>query len=191
MVSDTIHGPITAHSEECFGPNGGSVVALLDDLAGIGWLRPLTPVTREQLQPLADMLLSRLTRFCASVVPMPVRIVADWAAARDAARDAAEDAARDAAEDAAWSAARDAAWSAARDAAGSAARSAARDAAGDAARSAAWAAEYRTVADLVDWPSPWEPLVDMWRLGCWPVGVVRGEFVVFVPPVGGEGDADG
>ena len=28
---------------------------------------------------------------------------------------------------------------------------------------------YLTVADLLDFKSPWEPLVDIWRMGCWPV----------------------
>ena len=133
----------------CFGPQGGRVVELLNDLASIGWLRPPSTVTAEQLQPLVDEHLSRLTRFRASVRPLPVRVVTTWDAAGDAARAAARDAARDAA------------W--------------------DAARAAAWDATHRVVADLVDWPSPWEPLLGVWRLGCWPIGVVRGEFVVFVP----------
>ena len=30
-------------------------------------------------------------------------------------------------------------------------------------------------------PSPWEPLVEMFRLGCLPIGYVRGEFVIYCP----------
>ena len=130
-----------------FGPNGASVVELIDELPSIPWMKPSRPVSADLLQPLVDMHLSRLTCFTTCVQPLPVRIETDL--------DAAMDAAMDAAWDAVWAAA----WAAAVD------------------------AGHRVVADLVSWTSPWAPLLDMWRLGCWPIGVVDGAFVVFVPKV--------
>lgn len=39
----------------------------------------------------------------------------------------------------------------------------------------------------VSGPNPWEPLVELYRLGCAPIGYVRGEagdeFVVYAPEV--------
>jgi hypothetical protein len=28
---------------------------------------------------------------------------------------------------------------------------------------------------------PWKPLVDIWQLGGWPLGVTKGSFLVFLP----------
>jgi hypothetical protein len=132
----------------------------------------------------------------------------DWDAAWDAARDAAWDAARgaawDAARGAAWDAARGAAWDAARDAARDAAWDAAwdaaRGAAWDAARGAAWDAA-RGATDLLAGLTP-EPqrkaykekypdgnfleLIPLWEAGLYPVGVVSGKFVVYVPTDAGD-----
>jgi hypothetical protein len=171
----------------CFGPQGDKVVALLEALAGFAWLKPSSAVTAEQLHPLVEEHLRRLARFHALVGSASVRVVQGWWSIRDAAWAAARAAARDAAWAAAWDAAWAAAWAAAWDAAWDAASAAARAAARDAAWAAAWAAasgaQHLVVADIVGWPSPWEPLLDLWRLGCWPIGVARGEFVVYVPEV--------
>ena len=104
----------------------------------------------------------------------------DWDAAWDAARDAAWDAARDAAWGAALDAARDAARGAAWDAAWDAARDAARGAAWDAARGA----DETLVKDLKEYKGKFAflSLVDIYELGLYPVGVVNGKFLVFVPP---------
>jgi hypothetical protein len=55
------------------------------------------------------------------------------------------------------------------------------------ARASAWdsarEAEYLVVSDLVDWPSPWEPLVSILELGYEPMGVFGGEFWVWEPEV--------
>jgi len=57
-----------------------------------------------------------------------------------------------------------------------AARAAARDAARDAA--------YTSVADLLDWPSPWEPLLEIYELGYWPVCLQNnGKFLVYEPKI--------
>ena len=159
----------------CFGPQGDKVVALLEALAGFAWLKPSSAVTAEQLHPLVEEHLRRLARFHALVGSASVRVVQGWRSISDAAWAAAWAAAWDAAR----AAARTAAWAAA----SAAARDAARDAAWAAARAAASGAQHLVVADIVGWPSPWEPLLDLWRLGCWPIGVVRGEFVVYVPEV--------
>jgi len=86
---------------------------------------------------------------------------AAWDAARDAARDAAWDASWDAARDAAWAAAWDASWDAARDAAWAAARYASRVA----AWAAAWDAAWETISDKIKKPNPFETLIDIWLLG--------------------------
>ena len=38
------------------------------------------------------------------------------------------------------------------------------------------------IADMTE-PNPWEPLVELYRLGSRPIGFVAGEFVVYVPEV--------
>jgi len=112
---------------------------------------------------------------------------AAWDAARDAARDAAWDAARDAARDAAWDAARGAAWDAARDAAWGAAWGAARDAARDAAWGAAWDAARGAAETLVEDLKEYKgkkaflSLEDIWEMGLYPIGVVDGVFIIYVP----------
>ena len=128
----------------------------------------------------------------------------DWDAARDAAWDAARDAAWDAAWGAAWDAARDAAWGAAwgaawdaaRDAAWGAARDAAWDAARDAARDAAWGAAWdaargaqEIVASDLDGFTKKYPngaflqLISLWEMGLYPIGLIDGKFLVYVPKV--------
>ena len=74
--------------------------------------------------------------------------------------------------DAAWYAAWDAAWYAAR------------DAAWDAARGAAWGAcdQLALHTETYKKDTPFLKLVDLWEMGLYPVGVVDGKFVVYVPP---------
>ena len=79
-------------------------------------------------------------------------------------------------------------WDAARDAARDAAWGAAWDAARDAARGAAWdaarGADETLVKDLKEYKGKFAflSLVDIYELGLYPVGVVNGKFLVFVPP---------
>ena len=49
--------------------------------------------------------------------------------------------------------------------------------------SAVGRATYRVVADQIEWDSPWEPILDLWRLGVWLLGVLvqSNRFVVFAP----------
>ena len=92
---------------------------------------------------------------------------ADWGAARDAAWGAAWDAARDAARDAAWGAARGAARGA--------------------AWGAAWGACDIVASDLETYKSKYPNgafvnLIPLWELGLYPVGVVGGKFIIYIPP---------
>lgn len=32
-------------------------------------------------------------------------------------------------------------------------------------------------------PNPWEPMINLYRLGTSPIGFVEGAFVVYVPPI--------
>ena len=113
--------------------------------------------------------------------------VAAWDAAKDAAWDAARDAAWGAALGAARDAAWDAAWVAAWDAAKDAAWDAARDAAWGAARDAAWGAADILVENLADYQKKYpqgnfKNLIQLWEMGLYPIGVIDGKFVVYIPP---------
>ena len=137
-----------------FGPAGARVAEKLDQISRIQWLKPKTE-NRAKVAALVQEHLKRLSKFGG---PDSAAVVF----AKDAA------AARDAAWAAAWAAAWDAAWAAAR----------------DAAWAAAWDAEYSLVSDLVDWPSPWEPLIEIYELGYWPVCLKKdGKFLVYEPEI--------
>ena len=104
---------------------------------------------------------------------------ADWGAAWDAAWGAARDAA--------WGAAWDAAWGAARDAAWDAALGAARDAAWGAAWDAAWGAADVLALNVDSYKEKYPEgnfinLIPLYEAGLYPVGVVDGKFIVYVPP---------
>ena len=99
-------------------------------------------------------------------------------------------AAQDAARDVAWGAARNAAWNAARDAAWGAARDAAWDAARDAAWGAAWDAAYGVndilVSDLKEYKKKYPNgnfinLIPLWEIGLYPVGLINGKFIIYIP----------
>ncbi len=73
--------------------------------------------------------------------------------------------------DAAWDAARDAAWGAA----------------WDAAWGAAWGAAWECVSDLEDlkkkYPqNPFKVLTDLWEMGFYVTGIVKGKFVLYYVP---------
>lgn len=43
-------------------------------------------------------------------------------------------------------------------------------------------AKHLVVADLLDFPSPWAPLLEVWRAGCWPICVPgKRDLLVYVP----------
>ena len=99
-------------------------------------------------------------------------------------------AAQDAARDVAWGAARNAAWNAARDAA----RDAAWDAAWDAARGVVWNAARDAacgvndilVSDLKEYKKKYPNgnfinLIPLWEIGLYPVGLINGKFIIYIP----------
>ena len=156
-----------------YGPARDEIEVLIAMLPGIRWLEPRPDDIECQLAQLVADHCEALAHYSPSFETVPLKIlnVGDGDAARAAARDAA------------WNAARAAAWNAARDAAWAAARAAAWNAAWNAAWAAARAAT-RDAAHLVglpDAPNPWRPLIEMWALGVWPIGMVDGEFLVAVP----------
>jgi hypothetical protein len=178
---------------ECaFGPGGKAVLDLVAEIGGYPWLRPSGPVTADDLQPLVDEYLRRLSRFRPGVGPLPVRPIPVPRAcvAGTAAQirygdlgllpvyNATDDAKLAAIEAICRAGAR-------RSAPMLAVASLASSQLPMRAWNAEWlvitAASYRLVSDLVDWPSPWEPLLAVWRLGCLPCGVVDGKFSVVVP----------
>jgi len=85
-----------------------------------------------------------------------------------------------------WAAAWDGAWAAARDAARAAAWEAAWDGAWAAARDAAWAAADLLVLNLPNYKKKYPKgnfinLISLWEMGLYPVGIVNGIFIVYVP----------
>jgi len=82
-----------------------------------------------------------------------------------------------------WGAARDAAWGAARDAA----RGAAWGAAWDAAWDAAWGASEIVSEDLEAFTKKYPKgaflqLIPLWEEGLYPIGIVDGKFLIYIPP---------
>jgi hypothetical protein len=165
---------------EVFGPNGEKVMAQIDRISKIRWLKP-EKENRTKVAALIQEHCRHLKKFgCPQDVA--VKFTDDWDAARDAARAAAWAAAWAAARDAAWAAARDAAWAAARDAAWAAARDAAWAAAWAAAWDAAWDAAHIIVEDKVDFGNPWAPLVEICELGYLPICMTKdGHFLAYEP----------
>ncbi len=174
-------------------PNGEELGKFLARINNISWFQPEIQPDRESLENLCRQTLSRL-----NLPDLTLRIIKE-AVARDTALDATLDVAWDAVQNAAWGAARsatlDAAWGAARSAEWNTApaRGATLDAAWGAARIAARGAEWIVVKDLMpqggyNKGNPFEPLVEIYELGCWPIGIVsdqngKKEFVVFIPPI--------
>ena len=90
----------------------------------------------------------------------------------------------------AWNAAQDAAWDAARDAAWGAARDAAQDAARgvvwNAARDAACGVNDILVSDLKEYKKKYPNgnfinLIPLWEIGLYPVGLINGKFIIYIP----------
>ena len=153
-----------------YGERNEQIQAKLAQIRNIKWLKPQQE-NRAKVAALVQEHLKRLVRF-GCIGEAAVVFTNDEAAAWDAVCRASRDAARDAVRDAAWDATRDAA------------RDAVRDAAWDAVWDAARDAEHTLVADLLDWPSPWEPLLEIWELGYWPVCLQKdGKFLVFKPKI--------
>ena len=170
-------------------PNGKELGVFLAKLNNIHWFQPEIQPDMELLKNLCQQTLSRL-----NLPDLPLRIIKKdfrtaWDAAGGAVWDtvwvAAWNAARDAAGGAVWIAARDAAW----DAVWGVARGAAWNAARDAAGSAVWIVGKDLMPSRgYNTGNPFEPLVEIYKLGYWPIGIVLNqngekEFAVFIPPI--------
>ncbi len=176
-------------------PNGEELGKFLARINNISWLQPKNPPDEESLENLCRQILSRL-----NLPDLTLRIIKEardatrWYAVRGTGRGAEWDAALGTARYAAWSAAGEAALgAAARDMAQDAIRGVKWDATWDAGRDATRGAEWIVVKDLMPQKgyskgNPFEPLMGIYELGCWPIGIVpdqngKKEFVVFIPPV--------
>jgi hypothetical protein len=192
-----VFGQVTADLQARVAP----VRAEIATWKSIPWLKPARPVTAEDLAPLLaqwhDALAPWLVkRRIARPLPRVVRIITDRKQADAAAdADADDDDAADAA-DAATSSAAATAAAAAADADDAAADA---DADADAAAADAF---YRLWSYWTRWyvrpryalwrmarwdlfmgpaPNPWRPLVEIFKLGCAPIGYSGGTFCVYVP----------
>lgn len=179
-----------------FGPHGEEVVAFIKELPSYPWCRP-PKHDRAMVEAAVAEYLAALEKFGAKSAK--VGFVTDRNAAHTAARSAAEstawDATWDAARIAAYVAADTARWDSAHNAAWGAAYTNAFKAVdgtpgvpadAEGAWNAAHAAAHIVIADELDFPNPFAPLMRVWKAGYWPIGMVRDEFVVYEPPVGGE-----
>ena len=171
---------------------------LIPAVREIPWLRPPSAPVYEHLEALATEHLLALSEW-GDTGPLPLRVVSGRADAAVAAADAADAADAVAAGDvAAGDVAADAAIYATVGAAADAAVAAAdaADAAADAAAVAAglfgrlrwYVYPGYAIRRCARWhlrgeerANPWLPLVEMWSLGVLPIGVVGGEYVVYVP----------
>lgn len=148
----------------------------------IKWFSPSPDLKREEIDRKVNFALETFG-LKASIEYRSLKTDKDWDAARDAALDAARDATWGAARDVAWDAARDAVLDAARDAAWDAAR----DVAWGAARDAARGADDLLVEDLENYKKKYPNgsfinLIPLWEAGLYPIGIVNGKFLVYVPP---------
>lgn len=195
---------------EIFGPDFGQrIERVQQEVASwksIPWLQPDHPVTDAELKKLFLQWHKAITLWLCDKshkLPKKLRVVQDRAAADAAAIAAASNADADAADAAAYAAdaaiAADAAAIAADAASDADAIAAASDADADAIAADAialvlpwWWRWYvrphyvlrrhaRWKLAGMEEPSPWEPIVTIYRLGCLPIGYVKGEFIIYVP----------
>ena len=161
----------------------------LERIKAIKWFKP------EKIDKVAIEKQAKVALKCfgvkATVEYKELKTKDDWDAAWGTARDAAWGTARAAAWDAAWDASWDASWDAARDAAWDAARGTAWDAARVAAWDAAWGATEIIAMDLEDFNKKYPQgaflqLIPLWEMGLYPIGVVNGKFVIYLPEVEDE-----
>jgi hypothetical protein len=193
------------YCEETHGPKYKEIEQLLQDLPNFPWFKPVPNLDKENIVALVQEHITVLSKYGYTEKDISVKFIhtweeyyAAWNAASDASMDAAWDVARDVAWDAASAVAWDDSYNAARDAARNVASvvsiEAARNAAIDAARNAAWNVARNAASDaasavawnaaclVADVDNPFSFLVEIYRLGCVPVGIVGKEFVVFIPP---------
>ena len=147
--------------------------AYIDRIKAIKWFQPMEDLSRTEIDKQVNVALEAFG-VKASIEYRQLKTEKDW--------DAAWGAAWDAARDAAWGAA----WGAARGAARGAAWDAARDAARDAAWDAAWGATDVLALNLDEYKKKYPNgnfinLIPLYEAGLYPIGVVDGKFIVYIP----------
>lgn len=192
-------------------PNGESLGRKLIEINNIPWFKPKGEIDPTVLQKHVKDHLSRL-----GLNTLPLRIIDNWGTALDTVRSARWDTALGPARNATWDTARlaamgaargavrnvawDTAWDVAHEATWGAARAirdtawlaawVVKDATIDAAQFAADDAAWVTIKDIMPnrgyKDNPFSPLTEIYKLGCWPIGVVpkekgRQEFAIFIP----------
>ena len=136
--------------------------AYIERIKAIKWFKPSADLKKEDAEKQIDIALEAFG-VKASFEWRSLKTEKDW----------------DAAWDAAWGAARGAAW----DAAWGAVRDAARGAAWDAAWDAAWGANEVLVKDIKEYKGKFAflSLIPLWEMGLYPIGVINGKFVIYLP----------
>jgi hypothetical protein len=187
------------YCKETHGPKYKEVEKLLQDLPNFPWFKPVEKLDKENIVALVQEHIHVLGKYGYTEKDISVKFVYTWEeyyAASDAVSiDAAGNAARNSARNAAWDASRNAAWDAAWDAASDVAWNAARNAVSidtvrNGGRGAVWDAIWAVASDVAwnaaclvaDVDNPLSSLVEIYRLGCAPIGIVGKEFVVCIPP---------
>ncbi len=127
--------------------------AYIDRITAIKWFQPSADLKREDIDKQVNVVLEAFG-VKASIEYRVLKTTKDWDAARGAAWDAVWDAACDAAWDAAW----------------------------DAARGAADVLALETTKYHEKYPNGnFVNIVPLWEAGLYPIGVVDGKFIVYVP----------
>ena len=196
-----IYVPRELTQEELLNVRG--LAEFLARLKNIDWFKPKEMPDQSLLEKLVQQHFSYL-----NLPSLPIRLMeknwssagvvwngeleAPWIAAGDATWSAAWDAARSSIRDSAGEMARSAVQGAARNVTWMA-RKVARGAEWGATRNAVQGAEWIVVKDLMpqrgyDKGNPFESLIGIYELGCWPMGIVpdqnrKKEFVIFIPHI--------
>lgn len=166
-------------------PNGESLGRKLTEINNISWFELKEEPDPTTLKKYVNGHLSRL-----GLNTLPLRIIDNWDTALDTVRSARWDTALGPARNATWDTARLAAQNAGLGVARTVTWGPAKDAAIDAAQFAADDAAWVTVEDIMPnkgyKDNPFSPLTEIYKLGCWPIGVVpnkkgKQEFAIFIP----------
>lgn len=139
--------------------------AYIERIKIIKWFQPDANLKKEDVETKVKIALNAFG-IKGSIEYKQLKTSNDWDAARGAARDAAQDAAQDVA----WGAARDVAWDAAR----------------DVARDVAWGAVDLLVENLDEYKKKYPNgnfinLIPLWEMGLYPIGLIDGKFVIYIP----------
>jgi hypothetical protein len=190
------------YKKETHGSKYKEVKKFIQDLHTFPWFKPVPNLDKEKIVALVQEHITVLGKYGYKKNKISVKFVNTWGAARDndwntaynAAYNAAFVATYDAARsamyyddcDVTWGTARSViyydGWDAAWGVAYNVARTAAVYAPWDAAREAIWCADKYAACLVADVDNPFSSYVEIYRLGCVPVGVVGKKFVVCIPP---------